>query len=366
MNVLRATLRRAVMLMFSVVPLLLLANPALAQISVTSAAPNSAVQGTTNLNVTVGGKGFKAGARAQWFVSGTNNPGGVTVNSTAFVNSTTLTANITVSSTATIGNFDIVVTNTDGRTGKGGELFAVQTAPGLCTDTSLRLIVAPQIIGQGGISGDGLSIYSNPNDPAFNGGTQYQDGVGGVYVKFQLCNGTNDLVLNLRSTSSPVRYINLDFSVQLASADTANGAVNLTGQQIHQQGEQINEMANAGLYTNGQFITCSGMMLNALSRTVTGGNAWFKPTTIYDPVVPDCNGGTAQDLANTPINTSDVLVTQVNACTWTVSPQLDSTGNWYRVGVAEAVKTSKTSTSVAGGQYQMPFSYEVQKLNCTP
>jgi len=365
MNVMRATVRPAVMLMFLMVTLVLLANPASAQISVTSANPNSAVQGTVNLNVSVGGKGFKAGAEVKWFVSGTTNPGGVTVNSTAFVNSTTLTANITVSSTATLGNFDIVVTNTDGRTGKGGELFAVKTPPGQCTDVPLRLIVAPQTSGLGGISGDGLSIYSNTNDPAFNGGTQYQDGVGGVYVEFQLCNGTNDLVVNLRGTSSPVRYLNLDFSVQLASADTANGAVNLAGKQI-QQGQQINEMANTGLYSNGQFITCSGMMLNSLSGSVTGGNAWFKPTTIYDPIVPNCNGGTAQDLANQPINTSDVLVTQVNACTWTVMPQLDSTGNWYRVGVAETVKKSGTSTSVAGGQYQMPFKYELKKLNCTP
>src|SRR5215470_19503778 len=135
-------------------------------------------------------------------------------------------------------------------------------ARGTCNDIPMQLIVAPQIAGQGGISGDGLSIYNNPNDPTFNGGTLYQDGVGGVYVKFQVCNGTNDFILNLRSTKSPVRYINLDFSVQLAPADTANGAVDLTGKQIHQQGQQINEMANAALYSNAQFVTCSGMMLN--------------------------------------------------------------------------------------------------------
>jgi uncharacterized delta-60 repeat protein len=99
--------------------------PAEAQISVIAATPNSAAQGTVNLSVTVNGKGFKNGAKAQWFVTGTTNPGGVTVNSTAFVNSTTLTANITVSDTAVLGNFDIQVTNSDGRTGKGTELFAV-------------------------------------------------------------------------------------------------------------------------------------------------------------------------------------------------------------------------------------------------
>jgi hypothetical protein len=225
--------------------------------------------------------------------------------------------------------------------------------------------VAPQTPAQGGISGDGVSIYNNPNDPAFNGGTLYKDGVGGVYVEFQVCNGTNDLIVNLRGTS-PVRFLNLDFSSQLAPPDTADGAVDLTGQQYHQQGEQINEMANAALYTNGQFTTCSGLMLNALSKTVTGGNAWFHPTTVYAPIVPGCNGGYSQDLANQPINTSAVLVQQVDACTWTASPILDGTGSFYRIGIAETVKKTGTSTSVGGGQFQMPFSYKIQKLNCTP
>jgi len=365
MKLLRATCRPAVILALLSITLVFLANSATAQISVTSATPNSATQGTINLNVAVGGRGFKAGAKAQWFISGTTNPGGVTVNSTTFVNSNTLTANITVSSAAYVGGFDIVVKNTDGRSGKGTELFAVQSAPGQCTDVPLQLIVVPQTSGQGGISGDGVSIYNNPNDPAFNGGTLYKDGVGGVYAKFQVCNGTNDFILNLRSTS-PVRYLDLDFSVQLASPDTANGAVDLTGQQFHQQGQQINEMADSALYTNGQFVDCSGFGLNALSKTVTGGNAWFHPSTLYAPIVPGCNGGTAQDLANSPINTSSVLIQQVNACTWTVSPMLDSTGTWHRMGVAETVKKNSTSTSVAGGQYQMPFDYEIQKLNCTP
>ena len=362
MKLRRTCCRPVVILAFLAIIAAFEATPAAAQIEVKSALPNAATQGTINLDVTVGGKGFKAGATAQWFISGTTNPGGVTVNSTAFVNPNTLKANITVSGTAYVGGFDVVVKNTDGRTGKGTELFAVQSK-GTCTDIPLQLIVTPQTQGQGGISGDGLSIYNNPNDPTFDGGTLYTDGVGGVYVKFQVCNGTNDFILNLSGTS---RYLNLDFSVQLAPPDTADGAADLTGQQFHQQGEQINELANTALYTNGQFVDCSGFGLNALSRTVTGGNAWFKPPTIYDPVVPGCNGGMAQDLANQPINTSSVLIQQVNACTWTISPMLDSTGTWYRIGLAETVNQKGTSTSVASGQYQMPFSYEIQKLNCTP
>ena len=111
--------------------------PAAAQIQVTSTNPAAAPQGTTNLNVSVSGSGFKKGAKAQWFVTGTTNPGGVTVNSTAFNGSSSLTANITISSGATLSGFDIIVTNTDGRTGKGTDLFAVtqQGTPIGCSTT---------------------------------------------------------------------------------------------------------------------------------------------------------------------------------------------------------------------------------------
>ena len=99
--------------------------PATAQIQVNSTNPSAAPQGTTNLNVTISGNGFKKGAKAQWFVTGTTNPGGVTVNSTAFNGSNSLTANITIDTGAVISGYDIVVTNTDGRTGKGTDKFAV-------------------------------------------------------------------------------------------------------------------------------------------------------------------------------------------------------------------------------------------------
>ena len=95
------------------------------QVQVTAADPASTAQGTVNLNVKVTGKGFKNGAKAKWFVTGTTDTGGVTVNSTTFVSSSEVTANITVSDTATISNFDIQVLNSDGRGGKGTELFKV-------------------------------------------------------------------------------------------------------------------------------------------------------------------------------------------------------------------------------------------------
>jgi hypothetical protein len=100
------------------------------QIQVTAANPPAADQGTINLNVQVTGKGFKNGAKAKWFVTGTTDTGGVSVNSTTFVSSTEVTANITVADDATIANYDIQVLNSDGRGGKGTELFAVKAKGG--------------------------------------------------------------------------------------------------------------------------------------------------------------------------------------------------------------------------------------------
>jgi len=114
-----------------------------AQIKVNGANPNNTAQGTTNLNVIVSGSGFKKGAQAQWFATGTTNPGGVTVNSTTFNSSGQLTANITVAVDAVIGNFDVQVKNTDGRTGKGTELFAVKSKQAASCPTPVPLNPTP-------------------------------------------------------------------------------------------------------------------------------------------------------------------------------------------------------------------------------
>jgi hypothetical protein len=93
-------------------------------IKVTSADPPSAPQGTVNLNVTIRGSGFKKGAQANFFITGTGDPGGIGVNQTTFVTSTELVANIDIADTAVISKFDIEVLS-NGRRGKGTELFAV-------------------------------------------------------------------------------------------------------------------------------------------------------------------------------------------------------------------------------------------------
>src|SRR6185436_18663677 len=94
-------------------------------VQVNSAIPDAAAQGTINLNIAIGGNGFKRGAKSQFFISGTNDPGGIKVNSTSFVSSTQVTVNVDVADAASIANFDILVQNTDGRSGKGTGLFKV-------------------------------------------------------------------------------------------------------------------------------------------------------------------------------------------------------------------------------------------------
>ena len=64
---------------------------------------------------------------------GTGDPAGVTVKSTQFVNSTQFIASIDIADTADLALFDIQVANTDGRTGKGTELFSVIEKIDPCT-----------------------------------------------------------------------------------------------------------------------------------------------------------------------------------------------------------------------------------------
>jgi hypothetical protein len=102
---------------------------ALAQVKVTAATPASAVQGTTSLDVVVSGAGFDTTAKVQYFVSGTINAGGITVKKVVMRNSKELVTTIDVADTADLASFDIQVTLSSGRKGKGTTLFSVKAKP---------------------------------------------------------------------------------------------------------------------------------------------------------------------------------------------------------------------------------------------
>jgi len=98
------------------------------RVTVSAATPSSAYQGET-LDVAVSGSGFDPSAKVQYFVSGTTNPGGITVRNVKYASSGELVTTIEVSSAADLANFDIVVTLDSGRKGKGITLFKVNAGP---------------------------------------------------------------------------------------------------------------------------------------------------------------------------------------------------------------------------------------------
>ena len=96
-----------------------------AQVKVTSANPAETLQGTVSLDVTINGSGFDSTAMAKFLVTGTADTGGITVKKVVFKGSKQLVATIDVADAAAVNKFDIEVTLSTGRKGKGTTLFTV-------------------------------------------------------------------------------------------------------------------------------------------------------------------------------------------------------------------------------------------------
>jgi hypothetical protein len=118
-------IRQSVTVLALILVQLMARTVAAQNVSVTAADPNTGAQGTTALLVKINGKNFAPGARADFFLSGTTNPAGVTVHGTQWVSATEVDAVIDIADTAAIAAFDIRVSNTNGRSGKGSDLFNV-------------------------------------------------------------------------------------------------------------------------------------------------------------------------------------------------------------------------------------------------
>ncbi len=326
---------------------LFLGTRAAAQVSVTAANPSSAAPGTVNLNVTISGSGFKKGAKAQFFITGTTNPGDVVVNSTAFSSTNQVVANINVSSTATNANYDIAVMNTNGSSGKGTELFGVNgTANGSCTsqNPAVNVVLAPGSNGLHLIYGDsdfgsGANTYYNANDQEFNGGSIYS----GV---FNVCSSSLDLTVNLNTTS---RFVNASFFQQVApSAPSAVSVFN------HTYPITFFNLRNAYVLqaVGGTYNTC---LFNSVQYTNSESFALrFESATTDATVCP------SSAIYNTGGDTSVVQITHPDSCTWLVHPLLDSSGQYYRAGLAETIKKQ----TLSGGQYNLPFAMKVTLATC--
>ena len=109
------------------------------EIEVNSANPNTALQGTLNLDVEIGGNGFDNRVDAVEFLlpcppeeEPCADTGGITVKGWSVRGKKKIIANIDVSETADVADFDIAVHSSSGggRGGKGTTLFSVQPNDG--------------------------------------------------------------------------------------------------------------------------------------------------------------------------------------------------------------------------------------------
>jgi hypothetical protein len=96
------------------------------KVRVTEAVPSESEEDVTHLVVEISGGGFDAESEATFLVANsTNDKGGITVHSTGLINSKKVIADITIPLGATLGDYDIEVTASRGRRGKGNTLFHV-------------------------------------------------------------------------------------------------------------------------------------------------------------------------------------------------------------------------------------------------
>jgi hypothetical protein len=99
------------------------------EVLVTSADPAEALQGTLDLEVTIGGSGFDNSAAVEFLVTGTTDPGGIIVKNVKVRGPKKIIVNVDVLDDAEVADFDIEVQMSGGRGGKGTTLFSVQAKP---------------------------------------------------------------------------------------------------------------------------------------------------------------------------------------------------------------------------------------------
>lgn len=166
------------------------------EVQVNSANPNSAEQGTVELDVEIKGSGFDNSAAVDFFVTGTTNPGGITVKKVKVRGSKKIIATIDVSDTAIVDDFDIEVSLSSGRGGKGTTLFSVKQKKGPPAE-GMPVTVAFFADAGNRITSDGLETDT------------YDSGLadGGAISRF---------ILDLRDTT---RELKLDFTDCVSGCD---------------------------------------------------------------------------------------------------------------------------------------------------
>jgi hypothetical protein len=229
-------------------------------VAVTAADPSTALQGTTSLDVTVSGSGFDNSAEVNFLVTGTTNPGGITVKQVAVRGSKKLIATIDVSPDAVVNNFDIEVTLSGGRKGKGTTLFKVQA--------SKRADVPEPVFAVGLLTG--YAIDTGVMDFAGTYTTKLMPNDGGLNLPFWSEDGTEILVDSYDYTV-PDRYV---FRIFKVADPTQLRMVTLPG--------TIEEFSGKGSYAWSRHRAdgCGNLLAKFRLQSASGGadSLWFMTT----------------------------------------------------------------------------------------
>lgn len=325
-------------------------------ISVTSANPPSGEQGALGLEVVVGGKGFKNGAKAAFFKTGTSDPAGVSVRSTRYVSATQLVATVDIADAAALSLFDIQVKNADGRTGKGTELFKVtEKSTGPCVAVSIPVEITVVAFDVDGDGQDDSALYGDAK------GATYVDGVDGVAAVIQACSGSNDLTFNL-ITSGVRRSLGFVFPAPIeGSVSPGPAPVWVPGAFLAKS--FINFRNILWGRSNGQSTFTTRMNSGYVSPAGEKSTYHLR----FAPVLNDA-GIPGDPVSNQPNETTAVTVQDIpGTCRSTAGGTLDTwliTVNLPAIGAL--VREGKGSTEYQSGQYFMPFQLLVKAKTCLP
>jgi N,N-dimethylformamidase beta subunit-like protein/quinohemoprotein amine dehydrogenase alpha subunit-like protein len=171
--------------------------------TVTSATPNSGIQGQNLASVIIAGSNFQSGATC-------NFGAGITVNSCSFSSATQLTASLSISAGAAAGAHNVVVTNPD-------------TQSGMLTSGFSVIAAAPAVISvtpNGGSQGQNLSnvIIAGSN---FQSGATCNFGVG-ITVNSCTFNSATQLIASLSISASAATGAR---NVVVTNPDTQSGTL---------------------------------------------------------------------------------------------------------------------------------------------
>ncbi len=176
--------------------------------------PNAAVQGTTNVLVSINGTNFLNGASVAF--SGT----GVTVKTVAFVGATQLSVTLDVAGDAAAGVRDVTVTNPGGLTGTGVGVFQVRRTLGQVLLMWSAPALEPTLPAPGGLSAQfnasaGMALSKHTNLSRYTRSAKEEGATSGV-----LLTGRRPIQLSPQSIIKEVEPNNSPGLAQVLTGDT--------------------------------------------------------------------------------------------------------------------------------------------------